>query len=1519
MKKILFLLLFIFTVQITFAQRVEKFSEERNQFLKEMEDMMTQSKNKEMEDVMDDFKKLYKADFFTADEIVTIIGTCNALQQQKLPPNPYYRNYLKALTVVKKNDSDGSHFKKWHQIVNQMLNDIEKRRIAPIEVFLDFSFAFFDDSALKFSGNGTSWYAREAKYTLKYEEKKPFVQFEKLNLMCKAKKDSTTISGTSGTYYPTEQQFQGKGGKVSWSRFKLTEDVYCTFLSDYSVDTKKSIYDVAKTSLHYPSLFPDKDIEGAFEEKIVTENIGEASYPRFKSVNNILEINNLGQGIKYVGGFRLEGTTVRGYGTKAQKAVIFLYDEKQRQKFKGSSELFTIRKGERIVGERVESVIFFGKDSLFHPSVNFRFEINKQELRLSRGERGSDRNPFFDSYHKANIDSDKIDWYLAKDSVVIGEKNFTTGGITTRVEIESFKYFDDSDYRRLQSTGSTNPIAILKLVANEQQKTVIDAVIFAKKLNPTFDVQQIQSLLYDLVAKGFINYDSENQIITIRDKVLHYADASLKKVDFDALKIVSESEKSNAWFNLADKKLSIQGVSSMELSTKQKVGFKPTNGGIKVKENRNMDFAGKMFCGYTTMIGKGYHFDYDKFQVDMDSVRFFDIYVPTGDLDKLGQPVAKGISSRIEHANGVLLVDAPNNKSGRDEIAMFPSFQSKGNSYVFYDKKITQDSVYKRDSFYFKLDKFSFNHADNFVKEDVLFKGTMKSANIFPDYTEALSIQDDLSLGFKTNTPLPDGYPAYQAKGKFKGQIILSNKGYQGKGIINYIGATINSEDIIFKPKQTIASAKKFNLEEDRASAVQVPQVKGEDVNIDWRPYRDSMYITTKEKPFAMFKANEHTLKGTIILTPKGVKGRGLFDWPKGAMTSKLFSFGANATEADTMNMQIKVVGATALAFDTRNISGKADFDEQVGRFKANSDKISTTMPYNQYSTSMSEFNWDMKNETVTFKSDDKKLATFLCTDKQQDSLQFKGKTAFYNLKTYELKIGGVPYINSCDALIYPEKGEVEIKPGGVMTTLENAKIVADTSSKYHVINRATVNITGKKAYTAKGYYEYNIGKKKQEILFSNIIGARVGKGQASEKKTATRATGEVAEKDSFLIDFKTDFHGQISLNAGSKNLNFKGFASLNAPRLPYKEWFTINCDADKKDLAIPFDEPKNNQEEPLRTGIFLSKETAMMYPNIMMPLFLRKDRAFLDTRGLLKYNLAKDQFYFGDSMKVANFGNNRVVKGNLLTFGNKDGRVHGEGKFSVCGVAKGIKITAAGDCDAEFSKPDSDTITLQMVDYKLYANMMAGIEFAVPDKLMNVIVNDFAIVGQEITDVDYNTKGAFYDKALSEIIPDDNEWAKATTGIKERSLEISKKYNKFQFLFSYLPMKWNAETQSFINTRDNFGLASINGEKINKMVTGCIEFRQPNSVEGDDRVYIYIKTVENYYFFGCRKGEDNKVEMNMVSNNPKFMEVLTGLKKDEKNKKLPTGEQYEIAPVDASTAETFRVRVNNARVARKN
>ena len=103
------------------------------------------------------------------------------------------------------------------------------------------------------------------------------------------------------------------------------------------------------------------------------------------------------------------------------------------------------------------------------------------------------------------------------------------------------------------------------------------------------------------------------------------------------------------------------------------------------------------------------------------------------------------------------------------------------------------------------------------------------------------------------------------------------------------------------------------------------------------------------------------------------------------------------------------------------------------------------------------------------------------------------------------------------------------------MAVLENARIIADTTSKYHVINRATVSIKGRRVYEASGFYEYNVGPYEQEFELQNITGQPIGKGAYSEKRSVTRAVGEILPSDTFFIDHKTQFRGDILLDAEKK------------------------------------------------------------------------------------------------------------------------------------------------------------------------------------------------------------------------------------------------------------------------------------------------------------------------------------------------------------------------------------------------
>lgn len=1513
------------------SQRLEKFSENKSEFISQLQSFMTAGKRKVMEETYRAFEDVFRGGMFSDEEIKQILTTGNSMLDQRMTASPYFSDYLSALTLVKQSANGTEQFKEWHMLLDGILGDIENRRLKPFQNFLKFSVDFFEGNALRFSQSGTSWIAVADGFRMAYEDQKPVIIFDNLNLKALRKRDSIMIYQTSGKFFPVTQIWKGKGGKVTWERFGLKDDVYAE-LTDYQFATNKSLYEVENVKMHYPLYFGNKVIEGKFADKLIVENAAtEGSYPRFESKDGVLAIDNIGQGIKYEGGFRLHGTTVYGYGSKDKRALIRIFDAKDRKVFRGSSELFIIRKGERIVAERVESTLYFKEDSLYHPSVNIRFDIPSKTLQLSRGKRGSDRNPFFNSLHMVNIDAETITAFVESDSVIIGKKSVSAA--KRDVYFESMKYFRDSDYQRMQNIATSNPIAIMKVTAEREGTNFIDANLLAQRINSKFTVKNITSLLYDLVAQGFINYDSDNQLVEVKDKVFHYADADQEKVDYDVLKIKSETDNTNAILNLEDNTIEAHGVSKIEFSNKQKVALKPKDNTFILKENRNMDFDGRLFSGFAVLQGKDFHFDYEKFQIDLDSIQFMDLFVPEDAGDGAATPEAYVINSRLEQLTGVLLIDAPSNKSGKEDIRMFPSLQSKNNSYVFYDHEATQGGAYTRDSFFFELNPFSFNHMDDFAAEDLKFKGTMNSANIFPEFEETLILmKEDHSLGFVTNSP-EEGYPNYLGKGNYTGEISLSNMGFLGKGNVQYLGASIDSEDIIFKPKQMLASAEAFDLEEDRSGEIEVPQVRGFDVNIDWRPYRDSMYIRSAEAPFKLFQADNHTLQGTLILTPGGLKGDGLLDWDQASMYSKLFSFGAFSAEADTTDIRIRAFNTDELALQTTNVNGKVDFDEQTGNFKANDEFLETILPYNQYKTSMNEFDWDMEDDLINFRADEFKLGKFVSIHPDQDSLKFEGKRALYDLRTNELKIGGVPHIVSADAFIYADSGYIEIQPGGVMMTLENAQIVCDTINQHHVINRSTVDILGRKYYKANGYYEYNIGDREQEIRFDNVVGQRVGKGAFSKKRAVTRATGEVTPADDFYIDHKTEFRGTISLNAESKNLKFDGFARLDADKLPGRNWFTISSEGDKNDLVIKFGNPKNYDGIPLQTGLFLSKERAEIYPSVMMPLKFRKDRAIFPVKGVFKYNQPTDHFIFGDSSVVIR----DELRGNKFTYKNADGSVEAQGKFSLGSGLKYISIDAAGiaetvfpppgedkeEKDENIMEPDPDIMmpedttaaepVLPMpppggIDRPVTADLMAGINLILPERLFKMIVTDFKSSSFDAGGINILTDINFYKKATAELFPNKKEVNEIIEGMSSGFLDMPKKYNTYSFLFSKLPMKWDKDYQSFITTKDKLGLFSIAGESINKTITGYVEVKMPSN--GDDRLYVYIKTpAEIFYFFGFKQGI-----LSVASNNSKFNEEVLALKSKEKIIKMSDGETYEIQAVEPGTANLFLRRMQAAK-----
>jgi len=1495
------LICLIFALPLMAQVRTEPFPDDQAAFIKEFDLFFTSSKTEVTDNLMDDFIKATKKGGFDEVELAKIRQMCNVMLAQKLSPNPYFKSYIEALLNIKRLPQHGSNFKYWNEILEKMLTDVVNRKFNDYLDFLIFSKDFFAENALRKSPGGHTWRTGKDRYKLNYENKIISIEFEDLDLICTRKTDSIEIKNTKGILLPLSDSWKGAGGKVMWSRFDM-KDAFVQ-LDTYNIQLKKNQYDASNATLTYPILFGSRTVKGNFQDKLVVENkVTEGSYPRFESYDKVLEINELGGGVKYTGGFRLEGTSVYGYGDKESKARLEISNEAGKLVYFGTSNLFIIRKGDRVTSDQVRSVVYFSDDSLSHSSTNFRYNIKTRELGLERTNRGSDKSLFKDTYHNIVVDVEKIKWYLDKDSIIFGEKSLAIAKGREEASFESDKYYDETLYRKLQNVSTINPISNLKR-AMASNGTSMEIETFAKAIDPKFSPDNVQTLLYELIAAGFVEYDVERSLVELKPKVNHFADASVKKVDFDALRLISKTSNNNAEFSLRSGNIYLHAVDKIEFSKLRRVAAKPLNEEVTMKKGRNMDFKGKVFAGFGSMIGTGFHFDYNKWQIQLDSIKYLDLYVPSGEKDKNGQALANAMSSRIEQAFGVLSIDAPSNKSGVQKVAGFPSIQSKGLSYVFYDKLDIFDGIYKRDSFFFELDKFSIQGLNDYTSDDLRFKGRFHSTGVFPMFSETIIVMEDKSFGFTSKTP-EDGYPAYGGKGAFKGDVVLSNKGLIGKGNLKYIRSGFDSDDLLFFPRKASASAQLFTISEGKEGKAIFPEVVGKDVKVDWNPYQDTMFIRSKNNAFSLFREAVHTLKGLIIMTPNGLKASGTLNWEKGLADSKNFDFGAFSASADTMDLKIRAVGSEDLAFDTRNIQGNLDFESQRGNFIANSTEISTTMPYNKYRTSMNEFEWDMKNETITFRSDPEKPALFQCFAPEQDSLKFRGVSAFYDLKTNLLKIGGVKQIASCDAMIYPiDTASIEITKGGQMGTLKNARIVADTSSKFHVIEDATVNVKGKKLYEAKGYYTYNVPQHDQKVYLNSIIGQRVGKGKASEKATLTSGEATIKDSANFYLGEKIRFQGTFQMKGNTPNINFKGFVALESPIFKAKSWFSIDNPVNREKVFLPFGAAKNIEGDPVRCGMFLSKSTGQVYPRIMMPTYLRKDRAVLDIKGFMKYETGKDQFVFGDSIKVFGAG----LRGNKFVFNSYDGKVEGEGKLGIGSDLKFIKTTCAGRIETEFATIDTTKAIDQIKLPVVKVEAMMGVEMIVPEVLLNITINDLRSSTFETNFVDYG-QGLFYDKALSEFIPDDAVLQPILSAMKVRTLELPKEMTKFTFLFSKLSMKWDPEYESFITTKEVNGLAAINGQMINKMVNCSVEARMP-STDDDDRLYIYIKAPnENFYFFGYAQGI-----LSVCSNNTEFTDASLKLKTKDLIKKMPDDEVYEIQAVSAATASLFMERVKSS------
>ncbi len=1011
MKKILWLLMVVVLMGgKVYAQSAsqQQFSTDPTQFLAQVQDMFKLLKTDATKDVTDDFPATFNK--IPADAQQQIITICNEMKQRHMVPYPYFFNFFQAVNVAEKSPTAGSQISVWVQCVQNVFENQKSGTNKDLTNFIEFSNTLFSKNAL-YSSAAKTWLLTSNDYTLKYD-KEPVLIVNSTDLIASTTGDSLIIHQTGGIYYPLEFNWAGTKGKVDWTRAGLDAGfAYCTF-GKYSIECQQSEYSVDTVSMFYKPL-SDKKLIGKFSDKLLTNNTpATTSYPRFDSYDSNIGMYNLDKAVRLNGGISIHGAHLSVVGTEENPAQLKLLKPDGGIALTGKSLGFEIKNFENILSDRTQASIYLGKDSIFHYGCELDYKISTHQLVLRRTGSGITKSPFYDSYHKVEIYADAIFWKTDQTYIDI---TMEAGKGLRPASLESYNFFEENKFNKYQNIATYNPIAKLKNYCDETKGREIDAQEFAKRLGPYQSVQTIEGLLFKLVEEGFIFYDPDKQLITVRDKAINYTLADGGKIDYDIIRLLSQSDSINMRIDLHNYSMNIRGVKNVDLSDSNFVVFFPDKHSFDLGKNRDMDYGGKMFAGQLDLYGQSFHFHYDRFSIGLDKVDSMIINIPTGKVDAQNQPILVPLRSAIEGITGTITIDDAGNKSGLKKYPQYPVLDATG-GFVYYDKKSILNSVYKRDKFYFSVDPFrtdSLNHMQAFK---VRYNGTLTSAGIFPDFHETLRIQRDLSLGFIQKKPPT---PIYGGKGTFIDTVTLNNSGLRGKGAINFLTSTTTSHDVIFYPDSLTAPAETFTMASGVVGTQEFPDVTSKNEFVLWKPYGDSMLIEENKTPFKLFNSETY-LSGKLLLQSTGLRGDGKVDWVDAQLLSKDIRFKKETMDADTSDFRIKSIDSTKFAMITKNVNSHIDFTLREGDFKGISNSINTEFPYNLYRTSIDEFKWEMDKKLLSFKST-RGLATFTSEAPEQDSLKFEGNSATYDLNKYVLTVTGIPFIPVADAHIFPD------------------------------------------------------------------------------------------------------------------------------------------------------------------------------------------------------------------------------------------------------------------------------------------------------------------------------------------------------------------------------------------------------------------------------------------------------------------------------------------------------------------
>jgi len=1435
-KRFLFSLVvcLLFSFQYSFSQNTKSFSKDKNFFLEEMKSIFKEDKNADKdqktsaESMLINFEQLWNSGRFDDNQKLQLLSISNLMLKAKMRAFPHFYSFYSCSIDFKKSEQSEKSYIAWLKGITGLLDFKRSRYFLP---FLENTRDLLNHNYL-YTTKAIKWYSTSNDFYFENDTTIKII-FSGLNLICLANKDSSVIENTKGIFYPIENKWYGQGGKVTWERAGYGANEVYAQISEYQIDMRFTKYVSDSVKFYYPSYF-STFLLGSLQEKVMADVTEErASYPRFYSYDKRLSIKNIFPNIDYEGGFAMNGAKILGSGDAFMDA--YLKFKKDGNEFVAiTSKEFLIRK-DKVSSNYASVSIYWKGDSIYHPGLEMKYMNDFKELTLIRGMNDLSESPFFNSYHKLDMYFEAMYWKL--DQAKIEFSMIKSPGKASRASFESFNYYSEARFTKLQGIDEINPLYRIKKYVDtyDTQNIYVSDLSKQMKIEPA----QVKAMLIHLSNMGFLIYDAADEVVYVKDKVNEYIKALNKKTDYDVLQFHSIVDDGvNASLSLLNFDLKIKGIPVILLSDSQNVFIYPSNQEILVKKNRDFLFSGRIHAGRFDYYAKGCSFLYDDFKLNMPVIDSMSIRVLAFTTDEKGERPLVKLNTVIQDLKGDLLVDYPNNKSGLKLYPQYPVFTSKEESFVYYNKQNIQNGVYLKDKFFYQVKPFKIENLDRIPTDSIKFDGSLTSAGIFPLIIEPLKVQPDYSLGFIKNTS-SEGLANYGGKAKFYNKIDLSNQGLRGHGKLDYLTSSSKSDNFIFAPDSMNAIAQKFEIKE-QTTLTEFPQLTASNVKEHWQPYKDSMIVDQIDSAFVMYN-NESRLSGRIVLTPKGLSGKGNMVFEKAEMESNLYQFKQHLFDADTANFRLRTYDLTDLAFNTENYKSHIDFKKRTGEFKSNGGVSRVNFPINRYQCYMDFLDWSMDKDEIALRNTKKpgsegidKLSLkellsadlpgsdFVSTHPAQDSLKFKSPRAVFNMKDYILTAEDVKLIRVADAAIAPYQGKVIILRQAEIQPLANAVILADTATKYHNFYQALASLHGKKSYIASANYDYiDENENKHQIYFNTI---------SVEGNSQTYANGYISDSNDFTLSPAFDFTGNVTLKAANEFLNFSGGAQIHHSCGEEKQsWLKFNADINPKEVLIPISsDPKDINGIKLAAAVLYSN-TGQIYSTVAGTKLFYSDTAVVAANGFIKYFKDKKEYRVASQAKLLN----PDTVGNMIVMDINSCVTTGEGNINLGTKMGRLEMSSYGNVTNNMRSNEATFDLVMPINFFFHADAL---------KLMG----ESLYTNNSLNGIETSSNSKII-KAYTEILGE-KEAEKVVNEIKMYGA-LRKVPNKLDYtlLLSDVKLRYDSISKSFISLGE-IGVGNIGKTQVNKYVKGYLQIIKKRS--GDIFTFYLELDESEWYFF---------------------------------------------------------------------